>query len=170
MLDPSIRYLNNYPHCRDTDSIMIAALHDTLEECERESLGDEVRERLRFMLYGSPEAYNYGKAKVEWVADHLTVLGPKCYYALNKDENDEETVACCKFKGCGAADDLTKETLEELGERNALLRERAPRIRRSAFGVRIKENAFANLITSSLYFRPTSRASRRCWPRSDRWS
>lgn len=115
---------------------MIASLFDTLEECERPNLTQEDRERLKFLLYGSATAYNYGKAKVEWIADRLVVLGPKCYYALNKNEDDEESIACCKFKGCGGADDLTKETLDELGDRNALLRERAPRIKRSAFGVR----------------------------------
>ena len=145
---------------------MIAACADALEECEREQLSAQEREKLRFMLYGSSTTYNYGKAKVEWTADRLTVLGPKCYFAI-----DEEKVACCKFKGCGTADDLTKETLESLGDRTALLRERAPRIRRTGFGVRALAKAvLRNSAAHSLCFRRTSRAWRRCSPRSSPWS
>ncbi len=124
--------------CRDTDSIMIAAECATLEECERKFLTEGEREAYRFELFGSPTSFNYGKAKVEWTADQITVLGPKCYFALSKVDGGEDAITCCKWKGCGSASALTKETLATVGNRDSLLRERAPRIRRSTFGVRVE--------------------------------
>ena len=115
---------------------MLAAAHGTLRECERESLTDEARVALRTALYGSDTTYNYGKVKLEFSCDSLTCLGPKSYFATNRNERGERSVSSVKMKGCQSRKRLTLEELTALGERKALLRERAPRIKRRAFGVR----------------------------------
>ena len=115
---------------------MLAAAHSTLEECERADITDEARTALRMALYGSDTTYNFGKVKLEFVSDTLTCMGPKCYFATDRAADKEERrVTSVKMKGCQSRNRLDVDELTALGERKALLRERAPRIKRSAFGV-----------------------------------
>ncbi len=119
---------------RDTDCFVLATAMPTLEECERKDLRDDARRNLRFALFGSETTYNFGKVKLEFASDSFTCMGPKCYFATNRDD-DVEVVSTVKMKGCQTAKMLKLDELRAAGGRTVLLRERAPRIRRSAFGV-----------------------------------
>jgi len=149
---------------------MLAAAHRTLRECEREGLTQRAREYLREALYGSDTTYNFGKVKLEFASDTLTCMGPKCYFATNNDDVGGPYVSSVKMKGCQSRKQLGLRELTALGERRALLRERAPRIRRSAFGVRHGQmDKLSRADASSLSCRPTWSRRRRSWPRSGRW-
>lgn len=65
----------------------------------------------------------------------LTVAGPKCYYSLERKPDGGTAVSEVKFKGSSSAKHLPDDVLKAVGDRTALLRERTPRIMRSAFGV-----------------------------------
>lgn len=121
---------------RDTDSIMLASDEETLEAAEKKDLTPEQRAEYRRNLYGSPNAYNYGRVKLEWTSSGLTVLGAKSYFATNKSLAGESTIAAVKIKGCQTKSRLTHGMLTTVSRRKALIRERTPRIRRTAFGVR----------------------------------
>jgi len=118
--------------CSDTDSIYITTRHKNLRDNERQDLPEEERERLRKELFGSEDTYNFGRVKVENEADSITILGPKCYFLMD----GERDVRQVKFKGSSTAAGLDAGTLNELGDRKAMLRERSVVMDRSPFGVR----------------------------------
>jgi len=128
----------NLTYCyTDTDSAYFAMRYARLEDNERSGLEEDERRRLRFELYGSvDEGRNFGKCKIETSGECLVVIGLKCYFLIDRDENGEKMVKCTKFKGSSAAENMSLQRLEEISERETISKERTVRMKRSSFGVR----------------------------------